>query len=98
MPIYFMRDPIFITTYLFNQHKFYPFIGIYLCFIIYYIQVIYPLFIPHIEVIRVASCIPHWNIFIFQKIQAFFFLARMILLVLVVVVFIKILLAFSFKE
>ena len=92
-----MRDPIFITIYLYNQYKLYPFVGIYLCFIIYYIQVIYTLFIPHIEVIRVSSCRPHWNIFLFQKIQALFFITRMILLVQVAVVFmvlIKILLAF----
>jgi len=80
-----MYDPISITIYLYNQHELYPFIGIKLCFIIYYIQVLYTLFIPHIEVIRVSSCRPHWNIFLFQKIQVFFFIARMILLIQVAV-------------
>jgi len=58
-----MYDLIFITIYLYNQHELYRFVGIKLCFIIYYIQVIYTLFIPHIEVVRVSRCRPHWNIF-----------------------------------
>jgi hypothetical protein len=76
-----MYDPIFITNYLYNHPEIYPFVGIKLCFIIYYIQVIYTLLVPHLEVIRVSRCRPHWNIFLFQKILTFFFISRMILLV-----------------
>jgi hypothetical protein len=74
-----MYDPIFITICLYDHPEIYPFVGIKLCFIIYYIQVIYTLLITQIEVIRVSRCRPHWNIFLFQKILTFF-IARIILL------------------
>jgi len=81
MPIYFMYDPIFVTIYLYNHPEIYPFVGIKLCRIIYYIKAIHTLLIPHIEVIHVSRCRPHWNIFLLQKILTFFFIARLILLV-----------------
>ena len=59
MPTYFMYDPIFFTNCIRNHPEIYPFVGIELCFIIYYIQVIYTLLKLLTEVIHISICRPH---------------------------------------